>query len=161
MFISKKRLLNLKGYPAYVSVVILRREKIFSVPENAKLFLDVLQQQRQRYGIAIHEYVIMPDHYHAILTPPQKYTVSDTLHHIHGIYAMLYNRKVGRNGKLFQPHFWNHLIMHNADYEAKAKYIHMNPVRAKLVRNPVDYPWSSARERYTGTKGYLELDDWV
>ncbi len=161
MFVSKRRTISLPGHPSYVTVVILRRQRIFSDPSIIMLFLDVLKEQRERYKFLIHEYVVMQDHYHAVITPPKRYTISSTLQHIHGVFATLYNNKMKRSGKLFQPHFWNHYIVDEQDYRTKAEYIHMNPVRAGLVDDPIDYPWSSARERLTGEKGYLALDDWV
>ena len=161
MFVSKRRLLDLPGHPSYVTVVIIRRQQIFVVPETVELFLNVLRQQRERYGFLLHEYVVMPDHYHAILTPPKDYRISSTLQHIHGVYAHLYNKRLRRSGKLFQPHFWNHYITDDQNYRDKANSIHMNPVRSGLVENPIDYPWSSAREHLTGKQGYLTLDDWA
>lgn len=161
MFISQKRPFSFPGHPCYVTVVILRRRTIFSDPLIAELFLDVLRRQRVRYGFLIHEYVVMPDHYHAILTPPTGYCMSSTLQHIHGVFAHCYNKRINRTGKLFQPHFWNHSITDDQDYRDKADYIHMNPVCAGLVENAIDYPWSSARERLSGERGYIAPDDWT
>ena len=121
--------------------------------------IDIIKQERQKYYFKLHEFVIMPDHYHLILTPPIRFTVSDTLHHINGVFSTQYNKATYQKGRVIQPNFYDHVIRDEKDYEIKANYIYNNPVRAGLVKQAEDYPWSSARNRILNDNSLIKLDD--
>lgn len=100
----------------------------------------------------------MPDHYHAVIEPPQGRTISDTLHHINGVFAARYHAFAGINGKVFQKMFWDHGIRNEQDYFEKTLYIHANPVRAELAKSPEEYLWSSARNRVLNDHSIFRVD---
>lgn len=138
------RRIHVPGLPYYVTVAFFQRKSIFREPTFARLFLQILDTKRSAFHFLVHGHVLMPDHYHMIVTPPPERAVSDVLRHVNGVFAQEYNHSTGHQGQVWQRNFWDHGIRNEQDFKEKLDYIHMNPVRAGLVGNPEDYPWSSA-----------------
>jgi hypothetical protein len=86
----------------------------------------------------------MGNHYHLLLETPRG-NLSKVLHHINGAYTTYFNVKRGRSGHLFQGRFKAILVEKDAYCKELSRYIHLNPVRAGLVKSPSEYPWSSYR----------------
>ncbi|MFH0825609.1 MAG: transposase, partial [Pseudomonadota bacterium] len=120
----------------YITVVTYRRVDIFSNSANARLMLQVIDQQRRRYGLCFYEFVLMPDHYHFIIAPPRGRKIGETVRHINGVFGLQYNRIRGQSGRVFQPDYYDHVVRDDEDYIRIAEYIHNNPVRAGLVERP-------------------------
>jgi len=86
----------------------------------------------------------MGNHYHLLLETPRG-NLSEILHHINGAYTTYFNVKRDRCGHLFQGRFKGILVEKDAYCKELSRYIHLNPVRAGLVKSPLEYPWSSYR----------------
>lgn len=101
----------------------------------------------------------MPNHYHLLLETPRA-NLSAILHHLNTSYTNYFNAKMGRVGHLFQGRYRAILVEKDSYALELSRYIHLNPVRAHLVKDPSDYFWSSYLgyvEREKGW-GWLQTD---
>ena len=126
------------------------RKKVFKNRRDREKFLEYLESSTQRYDALIHAYCLMDNHYHLILETPSG-NLSQIMQHINGAYTTYFNVKWRRSGHLFQGRYKAILI--DADGYAKelSRYIHLNPVRAKIIKLPEEYKWSSYNF-YIGSK---------
>ena len=113
--------------------------------------MDVLVHYREQMRYVLHEFVIMPDHLHLLLTPEADISIERALQLIKGGFS--YRLGKAKRGPVWQESFTNHRIRDQHDYERHAGYIHMNPVHARLVERPEMYPYSSASARFERTFG--------
>lgn len=118
------------------------RKDIFKSRGDREKFVEYLRAARQRYGAVIYCYCLMDNHYHLLLKTP-KDNLSQIMQHINGSYATYHNIKRKRAGHLFQGRY--HAILVEADAYALelSRYIHLNPVRAGMVKRPEEHTWSS------------------
>jgi len=118
------------------------RKAVFKSIRDRKKFLEYLESATQRYDALIHAYCMMANHYHLLLETPSG-NLSQIMRHINGAYTSYFNVKRGRSGHLFQGRY--KAILVDIDQYAKelSRYIHLNPVRAKIVETPEEYDWSS------------------
>jgi REP element-mobilizing transposase RayT len=117
---------------------------VFQSNRDREKYLSYLESAYQRYGAIIHAYCLMGNHYHLLLETPRG-NLSQVLHHINGAYTTYFNIKRGRSGHLFQGRFKGILVDQEAYGKELSRYIHLNPVRAGIVKTPSGYPWSSYR----------------
>jgi putative transposase len=113
--------------------------RLFQVEANAQLFLETLQQYRREGRYKLHDFVVMPDHIHLLLTP-QDITLERTMQFIKGGFS----RRHASKFPVWQRGFTDHRIRDRDDFLTHRDYIHHNPVRARLCQTPQDYPYSSA-----------------
>ncbi len=118
------------------------RRNVFRSNRDRKRFLSYLESATQRYGAGIHGFCLMKNHYHLLIETPGA-NLSQIMHHINSAYTMYFNVKYERAGHLFQGRY--KAILVDVDEYAKelSRYIHLNPVRAGIIDDPEDYPWSS------------------
>jgi putative transposase len=120
--------------------------RIFKNADAAELLIDTLYFYRGEGRFELHEFVIMPDHFHLIITPEERIPLEKAVQYIKGGYATAARRELGLSG-VWQPKPTNHRIRDAADYEKHRDYIFDNPVRAGLTPHPEDFPFSSAKRR--------------
>ncbi len=124
-----------------------RRQVIFLSEEDRYYFLKVLYEACERFGVHVHVYCLMDNHYHLILETPDA-NLSRIMHFINASYAIYLNKKRELCGHLFQGRFNAILIQADTYARALTIYIHGNPVRKKIVERPEDYPWSTCQDYY-------------
>ena len=131
-------------------------EKIFLNDRDREKFIECLETAVDRFSLIVHSYCLMDNHYHLLVETPEA-NISKAMHWLNVSYAVYFNIKRERSGHLFQGRF--KAIIVNADEYLKvlARYIHLNPVRAKLVRKPEDYRWSS----YNALVGKVKEPEWL
>jgi REP element-mobilizing transposase RayT len=118
------------------------RKKIFLHDSDRIKFLGILEDYHERYGIFIHSYVLMDNHYHLVVETPQG-NLLKVMHGINGGYTGYFNRNYDRAGHLFQGRYKGILVDKEAYLLQASRYVHLNPVRAKVVEKPELYEWSS------------------
>lgn len=118
------------------------RKSIFIDDADRFRFLEILKDYHERYGILLHSFVLMDNHYHLILETPNG-NLLKVMHGINGGYTGYFNRRYGRSGHLFQGRYKGILVEKDAYLLQLSRYVHMNPVRAKIVKKPEQYRWSS------------------
>lgn len=132
------------------------RKKIFLEDRDRKKFLGILEDYQDRYGILIHSFVLMDNHYHLVLETPRG-NLLKVMHGLNGGYTGYFNRKYGRSGHLFQGRYKGIMVDKDSYLTALSRYVHLNPVRARVVERPEQYRWSS----YSGYIGRGKEYEWV
>ena len=122
------------------------RRSIFQVEETAHLFLRVLYTYAAQRRFLLHEFVVMPDHVHLILTPAE--TLERAMQLIKGGFSRELSRAGSRRFEIWQRGFSDHRIRDADDYLYHREYIYQNPVKARLCGKPEEFPYSSANGRY-------------
>jgi len=134
----------------FITTVTWQRTPLFRHTQPAELMMDVLAHYRAQKKYVLHEFVIMPDHLHLLLTPAPEISLERAVQLIKGGFS--YRLGKTKRGLVWQESFTNHRIRDELDYEHHAEYIRMNPVRARLAERPDLYLYSSANAG-TATSG--------
>jgi putative transposase len=121
---------------------------IFQVPENAEILLETLFKHREAGAYLLHEFVIMPDHFHLLLTPSQGTSLEKAMQLIKGGTSYEIHKRRGTRGQIWQQGFHDWTIRDEEDWRTKAEYIALNPVRSRLVENFRSWPYSSASGKF-------------
>ncbi|MFB9241523.1 transposase [Massilia antarctica] len=119
------------------------RQLIFRESEDYQRFLGWLKESAREFKVAVHAYVLMPNHLHLLASPSTAEGLAQTMQRVGRYYVPWFNAKYGRSGSLFQGRFKTSLIDAAAYFLLCSRYIEHNPVRNELVSDPVNYPWSS------------------
>jgi len=134
------------------------RKKIFLHGTDYGKFLEYVITAKERFKFYLHAYCLMDNHYHLFLETTQA-NLSQIMHYINGAYTIYYNVKRKRCGHLFQGRFKSILVEQDAYFSELTRYMHLNPVRAKIVVNPSDYPWSSYNAyRQSKNDGIIDIN---
>ncbi len=133
----------------------IERRKIFGMDSDYQRFKGYMRDAREKYGCLVHSYVLMPNHYHVLIETPGA-NLGKVMHYISGSYATYFNIRHQRSGHLFQGRYKAIIVERDSYLLELSRYLHLNPVRAELVRKPERYPHSSYRS-YTSSV----VDDWV
>lgn len=115
----------------------------------AELMLSVLDDNRDKGRFSLHEFVIMPNHIHLLLTPSYEISLEKCVQFVKGGFSYRAKHELGCNLEIWQKGFKEHRVKAGKDYSNHRDYIHMNPVEAGLVARPEDYSYSSANVRYS------------
>ena len=118
------------------------RKMIFTRNEHRHLFLSLLEEATRMFGIEVHAYCLMGNHYHLLLRTPLG-NLSRAMRHINGLYTQRYNRIKKTDGTLFRGRYKSILVEDDNYLLAVSRYIHLNPVDARLVTKAEMYLWSS------------------
>jgi len=116
-------------------------------------FLDILCKIIKSFHFILHSYCLMHNHYHLLIETPEG-NLSRGMRHLNGIYTKYFNKKYQRTGHLFQG-IHKSIIVDKEHYLLQlSRYIAQNPVRAKLIEDPKDWPWCSYPKYIGHKKGY-------
>jgi putative transposase len=124
----------------FVTTITAHRQPIFRREATSNVLIETLTHYRDDRKYRLHEFVVMPDHVHLLLTPAEEISLERALQFIKGGFS--FRLKFG--GPVWQASFSNHRVRDPEDYENHREYIRMNPVRARLAERPEEYPYSSA-----------------
>ncbi len=120
------------------------RRNILQSAQMAELFLKVLDDNRTKGRFLLHEFVVMPDHFHLLITPAEDVPLEKAVQYIKGGFSFRAKKELGFNGEIWQESFANHRIKDAEDYQRHRAYIHQNPVERFLAESAELYPHSSA-----------------
>jgi REP-associated tyrosine transposase len=127
----------------FVTGNVLQRKSLFQVEKIARLFIEVLLNYRTEKKYLLHEFVVMPDHFHLILTPNQ-ITLERAMQFVKGGFSFQFNKSLKAKREVWQPSFLDRRIRDSLEYQKFKDYIWQNPVRRFLAKTPEEYPYSSA-----------------
>ena len=115
--------------------------QLFRAEPWARLFFKTLLTYRGK-AYFLHEFVLMPDHFHLLITP--EIALERAVQFIKGGFSYRAKKELGSNLEIWQRGFSDHRIRDAADLDLHIRYIHLNPVKKHLCENPSAYPGSSA-----------------
>jgi putative transposase len=118
--------------------------ELFLVAEDRSSFLQRLARICKRFELELVSFVLMGNHYHAIMRTPDE-RLSTGLQVLHTGYSRHHNRVHGRSAHLFKAHFGSREIVSDEQLLNTVRYLALNPVEAGFVEHPLDWPWGSAR----------------
>ena len=144
------------GVPHHVAQRGVRGMAVFLEDDDYRTYLDLLGTWCGKAGTEVWAYCLMPDHVHLILVPGDEDGLRAALGETHRRYTRHVNAREGWRGHLWQDRFHS-FAMDPAHVLACACYVELNPVRAKLVAQPEDWPWSSARAHLSGRSDGLTV----
>jgi len=116
---------------------------VFFEDKDYRAYLDLLAERTRFWGVDVWSYCLMPNHVHLIVVPPSPNALSFAIGETHRRYAVRTNRPRGWSGHLWQERFRSCAMDEVHLYHA-VRYVMRNPVRARLVSHPLDWPHSSA-----------------
>ncbi len=119
------------------------RQLVFRDEEDHGVFLKYLRDAARRFKVAVHAYVLMPNHFHLLATPVDETGLSRMMQWVGRYYVPYFNQKYQRSGTLWQGRYRTTLVDPDQYLLACSRYIELNPVRAELVAAAEHYPWSS------------------
>jgi putative transposase len=141
--------LTVPGYPHHIIQRGNNRQPIFAAVQDYEMLLDLLSENASKFGVALHAYVLMSNHIHLLATPETVDGLPLMMQSVGRRYVRYFNDRQGRSGTLWEGRYRSTLIQTERYLLACMAYIDLNPVRAGLVAEARDYPWSSHRH-YVG-----------
>ncbi len=131
------------GQPHHVIQTGNNNQTIFQGTEDYQAFLGWLRTAAKNYKVAVHAYVLMPNHLHLLVTPADADGLGQMMQWIGRYYVPYFNQKYGRSGTLWNGRYKTSLIDAEQYFMSCSRYIEFNPVRNGMVGRAEDYPWSS------------------
>lgn len=131
------------GRTFLVTSVTAARRSIFQTTSMARLLADVLQEYRRQRKFSLHEFIVMPDHFHLLLTPSCNVSLEKAVQFIKGGFSYRARKELNFSAEVWEKSFANHRIRDEADYERHREYIWKNPAKRFLVRAECEYRYSS------------------
>ncbi|MBA4137322.1 MAG: transposase [Opitutus sp.] len=153
-------------FPDAVYHVINRgnyRRDLFTSAGEAGAFLSALEEAVETFGWRLHAYAIMRNHYHVALRTPQP-NLGEGMHWLQTTFSTRFNRFRGERGHLFQGRYQALLVEDDAALARLVNYIHLNPVRAKIVapEQVASFRWSSLGRFVRGPRlPTMEAEPWL
>jgi len=132
------------------------QEDIYQGDADRDIFLELLAEIKDRFNWSIHAYCLMSNHYHLLIEKPDS-NLAKGMRHLNGVYTQRYNRLHQRMGHVFQGRYKAILVQKDSYLLELARYIVLNPVRARMVRSAKDWQWSS----YRATAGLSDTCAWL
>jgi putative transposase len=126
---------------------------IFKTAPPCEIFVESLFHYRDEGAYKLHEFVLMPDHFHVLLTPGDDIALERAVQFIKGGSARKIREALLIRFPVWQRGFSDHRIRGAADYDPRVHYMAQNPVKKHLVAGPGEYRWSSA-------SGAFRMDEW-
>jgi len=132
------------------------KQTCFIEPENYHYYLFLLESSSKRYQASIHSYCLMTNHIHLLATPTTKESISNTMKVVGSRYAQYINKKYKRTGTLWEGRHRSCLVQTDKYFLTCSRYIELNPVTAKMVKQPEEYEWSSYKANALGHSSWLQ-----
>lgn len=141
---------RLPGQPQHVIQRGNNRSALFVAPTDYERFRAWLRVACERHGCLVHAYVLMTNHVHLLVTPMTAPGIGKVMQSVGRRYVQYFNRTYHRTGTLWEGRYRAVVIDTDAYLLTCCRYIERNPVRAGMVVDPADYPWSSHRANALG-----------
>ncbi|MBC7609520.1 MAG: transposase [Polaromonas sp.] len=135
--------LTVPGYPHHVIQRGNNRQPIFTTTADYQYLLRLLDDNARKFEVAVHAYVLMSNHFHLLATPQTDDGLPQMMQAVGRSYVRYFNDLHGRTGTLWEGRYRSTLIQTDRYLLSCMAYIDLNPVRAGLVSEAKDYPWSS------------------
>ncbi|NWF94216.1 MAG: transposase [Syntrophaceae bacterium] len=156
------------GFPHHVTQRGNYQQPVFEESDDFAQYKSWLMEYSRKYGLEIWAYCLMSNHVHFVCVPKREDSLSRTFNTLHMRHSQYLNRRRGTKGHLWQGRFYSCILDERHLYGA-VRYVENNPVRAGIVREALDYEWSSAKNHVKGEEDILlsgrcpledEIEDW-
>jgi len=131
----------------FVTTNVLEKKSLFQVEKIALLFVEVLLNYRAEGKYLLHEFVVMPDHFHLLISP-NLITLERSLQLIKGGFSFRLNKSLKVKRDVWQTSFLDRRVRDSLEYQKYKEYIWQNPVKRGLAKTPEQYLFSSANPLY-------------
>jgi putative transposase len=137
------------------------RQEVFFVDEDRKVYLSLLKEHSDRYGVEILGWCLMTNHIHLIARPATEEGMAKAIGRTHFRYTQYINRMHGRSGHLWQNRFYS-CPLGKLHFWKCLRYVEQNPLRAGMVKKAVNYKFSSAAAHLNSedATGLLDISWW-
>lgn len=132
----------------FVTSSIAGKRNLLQSYRLAQLFIRVLHEYRAQQKFKLHEFVVMPDHFHLLITIDSGTTIERAVQFIKGGFSFRASREFGMRAPIWQKGFYDARVWNPSQYEKSREYIHDNPVKRRLADQPQLYPYSCACNRF-------------
>ena len=122
--------------------------KLFQKTTWADILVQTLMDYRDKHCYQLHNFVVMPDHFHFIVTPGKDYSLEKAVQMVKGGSSRRLGKEFNIRFAVWQKGFHEHWIRSEEDYITRKKYLEQNPVKAGLAVRPSEYPYSSASGKF-------------
>lgn len=136
------------GWTYFVTTKTWQNRALFYVRKIAEIVAEKIISYRDQGAYLLHEFVIMPNHVHLILTPADSTSLERAMQFIKGGSSHEIHARRGHTMRIWQPGFHESTVRDSADYASRARYIRLNPVVEKLVERPEQWLFGSASGKY-------------
>jgi putative transposase len=143
--------LTLPGYPHHVIQRGNNRQPVFLFAADYPVMLALIEENARKFGVALHAYVLMDNHFHLLLTPAREDGLPQMMQAIGRRYVRYFNDRHGRSGTLWEGRYRSTVLQAESWLLACMANMDLNPVRAGAVKEARDYPWSS-HGHYVGAR---------
>ncbi len=120
----------------------MRKENIFYSNKDKRVFVDKMNETFEKYSFVCYAYCLMDNHYHLFIKTPLA-NISEGMHYLNTSYANWFRAKYKLTGSIFQGRYKSILVDADSYALILSAYIHLNPIKAGMVENINDYPFSS------------------
>jgi putative transposase len=135
------------GFSIYfITASTFQKRSLFQSERFSLPFIDTLLRYRLERKFLLHEFVVMPNHFHLLITPTL--TLERAMQLIKGGFSYRARKELGFAGEIWQPSYYDRRVRAAEDYANFKCYIHQNPVKRGLAKAPREYPYSSAHPAF-------------
>ncbi|WP_415836068.1 transposase [Rheinheimera salexigens] len=147
---ARKPRFYVKGVPCHVVQRGNNRQRCFLSDEDFGFYMRRLEDALQCYQVQLHAFVLMTNHVHLLMTPQDSEGISRVLQSVGRDYVRYFNNTYQRSGTLWEGRHKASLIDSERYFMLCMRYIELNPVRARMVKLPEEYHWSSFQQHGVG-----------
>jgi putative transposase len=173
------------GQSHFVTFSCYRRQPNFTNAADYDLFPVVLEQMRRRFALRVYGYVVMPEHVHLLLSEPEQGTLAEAIHYLKLSFTKRLHSRIlvqvsvqnkdanpstgsgqalghRQPNPFWQKRYYDRNVRNAREFGVKLRYLHRNPVKRGLVKEPGDWPWSSFRHYAFRETGVVEIEsEWT
>jgi len=147
------------GHLHFLTFSCYRRLPLLNTTSARDVFVDALEEIRERHGVLVVGYVVMPEHVHLLISEPSRGTLSMVLQALKQRVSRDLRRNThGNLQRFWQARFYDFNVHSAGKRSEKLDYMHANPVQRGLVKSPADWTWSSWSFYATGRVGLARID---
>ena len=148
------------GQSHFLTFSCYRRRPNFTSADTYDLFVQCLEDMRRRFAMCIYGYVVMPEHVHLLVNEPERATLADAMHFLKLSFAkrLRSRRRAIESSSFWQKRYYDRNLRDEREFTIKLRYLHRNPVKRGLVKEPADWEWSSFRHYALRQMGIVEIE---
>jgi REP-associated tyrosine transposase len=128
----------------FVTASAYMKQHLFQRQESAALLVSTIFKYRDAGEFLIHEFVVMPNHIHLLLSVDDDHAIGRAMQMVKGGFSHALREAALKSSAVWQPSYYEHRVRDIAEFQRMRAYIHQNPVRRGLAAAAPDYPFSSA-----------------